>query len=123
MGTSYEYDSYVVTKAYNDGISNDSTLTNIIMYLRYVKPVDLSEQITFSVYYSLTTDGTTDWTLLQSYAATDFEDTEPTILTLNLVGSEIARKRHYRLKFVASADDNIILCGFERRFRVIGRSR
>jgi hypothetical protein len=79
--------------------------------------------MTFNVYYSLTTDSTTDWTLLKSYTDADFADEEPTILTLNLVGSEIARKHHYRLKFTVSAGDEVQICGIERRHRVIGRSR
>ncbi len=79
--------------------------------------------MTFSVYYSKTTDSTDDWVLLKSYTDTDFEDGEPTILTLNLVGSEIARLRHYRLKFTVSGGDNVRLCEVERRFRTIGRSR
>lgn len=79
--------------------------------------------MTFNVYYSLTTDSTSDWTLLQSYTDADFQDGEPTILTLNLVGSEIARARDFRLKFTVSEDCDVKLCGLERRFRVIGRSR
>lgn len=38
MGTSYTGGSYAVTKAYNNGISDDLSLTNLIIYLRYVKP-------------------------------------------------------------------------------------
>ncbi len=38
MGTTYTGGSYAVTKAFNDGISEDLTLTNIILYLRYDKP-------------------------------------------------------------------------------------
>jgi hypothetical protein len=76
-----------------------------------------------SVYYSLTTESTTDWTLLREFADTEFLDAEPTILTLNLIGSEIARKRHYRLKLVVTSGYNLQIVGMERRFRVIGRSR
>ena len=79
--------------------------------------------MTFSVYYSLTTDATDDFVLLKTYVDADFLDAEPTILTLNLAGSEIARKRHFRLKFVSSVGDEVFLCGIERRYRVIGRSR
>jgi hypothetical protein len=79
--------------------------------------------MTLDIYYSLTTDSATDFVLLKQYTDADFLDKEPTILTLNLVGSEIARQRHYRLKFVVSAGDEVKLCGIERRYRVIGRSR
>jgi len=79
--------------------------------------------MTFSVYYSLTTDSKTDWTLLQTYTDADFESIEPTILTLNLVGSEIVNAKYYRLKFVVSADADVKLCEIERRYRAIGRSR
>jgi hypothetical protein len=37
MGHAYNRDSYVVTKAYNNGITDDMTLTNIILYVRYNK--------------------------------------------------------------------------------------
>jgi len=79
--------------------------------------------MTFSVYYSLTTDATDDFVLLQSWDEGDFQDGEPTVLTLNLVGSEIARARHYRLKITVSVGDDVKLCGIERRYRVQGRSR
>jgi hypothetical protein len=79
--------------------------------------------MTFSVYYSLTTDADDDFVLLQSWNEDDFNDGEPTVLTLNLVGSEIARKRHYRLKITVSSGDDVKLCGIERRYRVQGRSR
>lgn len=79
--------------------------------------------MTFDVYYSLTTDADDDWVLLQSFDETDFVQSEPTILTLNLVGSEIARTRHYRLKMELSESAEMQLVGIERRFRVLGRSR
>jgi hypothetical protein len=79
--------------------------------------------MTIKVYYSITTDSTSDWTLLSTFTEEDLLDNEPSILTINLVGSEIARTRHYRLKIVISAGDQVKLCGIERRHRVIGRSR
>jgi hypothetical protein len=79
--------------------------------------------MTFSVYYSLTTEATDDFVLLKSWDEDDFNDGEPTILTLNLVGSEIARARHYRLKITVSSNDDVKLCGIERRYRIQGRSR
>jgi hypothetical protein len=38
MGNTATGGSYIVTKAFNDGISNDSSLTNIILSVRYVIP-------------------------------------------------------------------------------------
>ena len=79
--------------------------------------------MTIKVYYSITTDSTSDWTLLDTFTEEDLEDNEPSILTINLAGSEVARTRHYRLKVVMSAGAQVKLCGIERRYRVIGRSR
>jgi hypothetical protein len=78
--------------------------------------------MTFSVYYSLKTDAD-DFVLLQSWTDVDFNDIEPTILTLNLAGSAIARKRNFRLLFTTSVGDSVQLCGIERRYRVQGRTR
>jgi hypothetical protein len=121
----YRYDTYytspyIVTKAYNNGITEDQTLTNLILYVRYGE-VEVGG-VYINVYYSKTTDDSDDWTLLYAYSDTDMETMgEPTIITINLVGSELARTRHFRLKITASTD--VQLCGIERRYRVIGRSR
>jgi hypothetical protein len=37
IGHAYDRDAYIVTKAYNNGITDDMTLTNIILYVRYNK--------------------------------------------------------------------------------------
>jgi hypothetical protein len=79
--------------------------------------------MTIYVYYSTTTGSTSDWKLLDTFDDDDLEDEEPSILTINLAGSEISRTRHYRLKIVVSADAEVKLCGVERRYRIIGRSR
>lgn len=121
----YPYDiyytaPYVVTKAFNSGITEDQTLTTLILYVRY-DTIEVGG-IMVNVYYSKTTDNPDDWTLLYAYEDLDMETLgEPTIITINLVGSEIARTRHFRLKITANAD--VHLCGLERRYRVIGRSR
>jgi hypothetical protein len=121
----YRYDvyytsPYVITKAYNSGITEDQTLTNLILYVRYGE-VEVGG-VYINVYYSKKTDDSDDWTLLYAYSDTDMETLEePTIITINLVGSELARTRHFRLKITASA--SVQLCGIERRYRVIGRSR
>jgi hypothetical protein len=37
MGMAYDGGSYAITKAFNDGITNDQSLTNIIIYARFTK--------------------------------------------------------------------------------------
>lgn len=122
MGYPAVVNPYIITKAFNEGVSEDTTLTQIILHLVSADaPFAYTANVKVNVYYSLTTDGD-DFALLCTINGTDLSS-DIQAYTINLAGSEISRTHHYRLKIESENANEILIHALERRYRVIGRSR
>lgn len=121
-GYSQMVSPYLVTKAFNEGVTDDLTLTNLILHLKSGDaPFDYTDGVMVNVYYSKT-EAEDDFVLLATIPGVDI-NADPTAHVINLAGSEIARTHHYRLKIEVVNAAELLLYAIERRFRVIGRSR
>lgn len=116
---------YIVTKAFNTSPSDQATLTAIIMQISSDINAGYAD---LSVYYSLLDDDSS-WTLLKTFDE-QLLHTYVENLEINLIGSEICRASHYRLKIVVSKGSTVgntfnclFLHNMELRYRIIGRSR
>jgi len=134
MGTQYTgyYYSHIVTKAFNDDGSDDTTLTEINILCRsyYAPYSDNDAEDVLKVYYQVGSYTPTyylsntsyAWNLLKTFSPSDIPD-DLAVLSIPLVGSEIARAKSYMLKFEWMSENELEIFSIERRFRTIGRSR
>jgi hypothetical protein len=113
---------YMTTKFYNDDPSDELALTSIILLMRNLTDADTAAVI--NVYYKTSMGDSVAWSTLTEKSVTFTNDLQ--VIDIPLTHSEIARKHHYQLKVeVESSGSTItpVLYGFERRYRVLKRSR
>jgi len=134
MGSQYtdNYKTHIVTKAFNDGGSEDTTLTeiNIVCRSYYAPYSDDDAEDNLKVYYSIgsytpryyLSNTTYAWTLLKAFSPSEIPD-DLAVLSIPVIGSAIARAKSYMLKIEWESENELEIFGIERRFRTIGRSR
>jgi hypothetical protein len=121
--------SYMMTKVFTNGVSEDTTLTEIVLQVRAgYATFDEDDTARINIYYNtLTWGGGESWTLLKTIEPEDIPY-ELTSISIPLRGTELARVPSYSLKieYISAYDDaydTLEIYAIEQRYRVIGRSR